>query len=80
MKRIFLIAALVCALSCSEEDDPTTDQGCLTGIPKSGPPERVLIRCCTNQQYLAGNNTGAGGTSSWTLYTGHQWAKCDDCK
>lgn len=79
MKTITVFLTLMLLAACSEED-PGTDQGCLSGIPKSGPPERVTIRCSTQQQYLAGSNTSAGGTSSWTLYTGHQWAKCDDCK
>jgi hypothetical protein len=79
MQRV-ITTILVCILmiGCSD-DEPATDQGCLTGIPKAG-WNRVLIRCCTNKQYLAGSNTSAGGTSSWDLYTGHQWAKCSDCK
>lgn len=71
---IFLIIALACS-----DDESNSDQGCLTGIPKSG-GNRVLIRCSTNKQYLAGSNTSAGGTASWDSYTGHQWAKCNDCK
>lgn len=77
MKKLLVI--LFIAVGCSD-DEPQTDHGCLTAIPKSGPQTRVLIRCSTKEQYLAGSNTTQGGTSSWTLYTGHQWAKCDDCK
>lgn len=77
MKYVVLIL-LLATMSCSD-NEPETDQGCLTGIPKAG-GNRVLIKCSTNKQYLAGSNTSAGGTSAWDLYTGHQWAKCSDCK
>jgi hypothetical protein len=78
MKQVVLILFFALTIACS--DDSGTDQGCLTGIPKSGPQDRVLIKCSTRQEYLAGSNTSAGGTSSWTLYNGHQWEKCGDCK
>lgn len=77
MKQVVLILALF-AFSCSD-DDPETENGCLTGIP-TGATDRVLIKCSTREQYLAGNNVSAGGTASWNAYTGHQWAKCNDCK
>jgi hypothetical protein len=76
MKKLFAI--LLIATACSD-DEPKSDQGCLTGIPQ-GTNTRVLIRCSTNKEYLAGSNTSAGGTASWNQYTVHQWAKCDDCK
>jgi hypothetical protein len=79
MKQVVLILLFTLTIACSD-DDSETDQGCLTGIPKSGPQDRVLIKCSTKEQYLAGSNTSAGGTSSWTLYSGHKWEKCGDCK
>jgi len=77
MKKVLLIAALICALACDEEE--TTEEGCLTGIPKSG-GSRTLIKCSTREQYLAGDNTSQGGTASWTLYTSHEWEKCKECQ
>lgn len=77
MKHVILILALA-FFSCSDDDDPT-DKGCLTGVPK-GQTERILIKCSTHDQYLAGSNTGAGGTSAWDSYSGHKWEKCGDCK
>lgn len=77
MKQVVLILALF-AFSCSD-DDPTSETGCLTGIP-SGSTDRVLIKCATREQFLAGSNVSAGGTSSWNAFTQHQWAKCSDCK
>lgn len=77
MKHVIWIL-LVILCSCSD-DEPETDQGCLTGIP-NGTQDRVLIKCSTQEQFLAGSNTSAGGTASWNQYTAHQWAKCDDCK
>jgi len=75
VRKILAILVIVCA--CTE---PETDQGCLTGIPKSGGTGRILIRCSTRQEYLAGNNVGAGGTVSWDSFISHEWEKCDDCK
>jgi hypothetical protein len=77
MKKVVTILILMVILSCSDDDE--TNKGCLTGIPKSG-GDRTLIKCSTREEYLAGNNTSAGGTASWDAFTGHQWAKCADCK
>lgn len=77
MKKLLVILLIACACS---DDEPGTDQGCLTGIPKTGSQDRVLIKCSTKQQYLAGSNTGAGGTASWNSYTSHKWEPCSDCK
>lgn len=78
MKQVVTILLLFTILACSD-DDPERNKGCLTGIPKSG-GDRVLIKCSTREEYLAGNNTSAGGTASWDAFTGHQWAKCGDCQ
>jgi hypothetical protein len=76
MKK-YLFIILIAFVACSEEE-PESDQGCLTGIRK-GTNYRVTIRCSTHQQFLAGNNTHAGGTSNWSDYEDHQWAKCSAC-
>lgn len=76
MKKIIAVALLLFALSCSDEEE--SNIGCLTGILK-GTNYRVTIRCCTRQEYLAGNNVNAGGTSNWTDYTSHDWEKCSAC-
>ena len=77
MRKLLAILIILCACS---DDEPETDQGCLTGIPKAGGTGRILIRCSTHHEYLAGNNVGAGGTVSWDSFTSHEWKKCDDCK
>lgn len=77
MKRIILIIAFISLFGC--EDEPETDQGCMTGVPV-GLNYSVHIRCCTKQQYLAGNNVNAGGTANWASYTDHKWEKCSSCK
>lgn len=76
---IAVVAGLIYFLVGCSEDEPTTDQGCLTGI-RNGTTDRVFIRCCTRKEYLAGDNTTAGGTANWSNYTNHQWAACPDCK
>jgi hypothetical protein len=75
--KLFFAILFVC-LACSD-DDESSNIGCQTGIPK-GSTDRVLIRCSTQQEHLAGNNVNAGGLSTFTNYTQHQWAKCGDCK
>jgi hypothetical protein len=79
MKTFILCIILIAGLSvgCSEKQDPT-NQGCLTGVNSDG--NRVLIRCCTKDQYLAGSNVNAGGTAIWPNYSGHKWESCQDCK
>lgn len=76
MKKIIFVCILA-FFACEEE--PESDIGCMTGIPKSGGTDRVLIRCCTHKQYLAGNNVNAGGIASSINYTNHKWEKCPDC-
>lgn len=77
---LFLSLLVLFSLAgCQEEE--VSDKGCLTGIRK-GESERVLIRCCTYQEYAAGSNVAAGGTASWANYTEHKWeavADCQDC-
>lgn len=75
MKKVIFIC-LLAFFACEEE--PESNIGCMTGIPK-GQNYRVQIRCCTKQEYLAGNNVNAGGTSNWTSYEDHEWAKCGAC-
>jgi len=79
-KTIFILALLAIAASCTKETGP--QMGCMTGIPK-GYTNRALIRCCTKEQYQAGNNVAAGGIASFTNYTSVTWtpvANCNDCK
>jgi hypothetical protein len=76
MKKLLVILMILTACS---EDEPDTDKGCQTGISKQT-GQRELIRCCTQQQALAGDNVQAGGTPNFTNYTNHKWAPCDDCK
>lgn len=79
MKKLILAIMLVAFMGCESEDqDPNAGTGCMTGIPK-GQNYRVQIRCCTRQEFLAGNNVNAGGTSNWTSYTDHDWEKCSAC-
>lgn len=80
MKHVVFIF-LASLFACSDDDsNSASSKGCLTGIPKSGSQNRVLIRCCTNQEYLAGSNTSAGGTSDWDAFKSHKWELCDKCK
>lgn len=81
MKTFIIISALILLFSCKEDDvDPHAGIGCQTGIPKNGDGQRVLIRCATYEQYIAGNNTNAGGIPASSDYTEQQWAKCSECK
>jgi hypothetical protein len=76
-KLIFLIAVVM--FSCSDEKTETnTDMGCSTGVNSSG--DRVLIRCATQKQHMAGDNVGAGGIPTYGYYTDHQWEKCENCQ
>lgn len=76
MKKAIFILLLVAAIGCTKETGP--QMGCMTGIPK-GYTNRGLIRCCTKEQYQAGNNVAAGGTANWTQFTNHQWTPIDNC-
>lgn len=78
MKHVVL-AILLILTACNSDDEPSSGKGCLTGISKQS-GQRELIRCCTREQYLAGSNTSAGGTSSWNGYSSHKWEVCPDCK
>lgn len=70
------IVVLLFVIGCSETEKELI--GCTTGIPK-GETERVLIRCSTKKQFLAGNNTSQGGISYWNSYTGHKFEECSNC-
>jgi len=76
-KLLFIILLLV---SCDKDDEDTNNSGvgCLTGYSKTT-KKLELIRCCTYEQYTAGSNTSAGGTSSFANYTGHNWKAVNDC-
>lgn len=82
MRRLLYTAFLCICLAGCEKDEPEGEpMGCMTGIPQ-GQNYRVLIRCCTRREFLAGDNVNAGGTSNWTHYTRHEWVKvkkCGDC-
>ena len=71
---LFLMMLL---LSC-KEDDPGPQMGCSTGIRKST-GNREVIRCCTQQDHLAGDNISQGGTDRFTLYLDHEWYEVSDC-
>lgn len=78
MKKAFIIL-LISFASCEDEPDELSDKiGCLTGVPV-GKTDRVPMRCCSRQEFLAGDNTGAGGTSYWNSYTKHAWKAVKDC-
>lgn len=80
MKKLALIFVVTLFVACSEDEKgPTEGMGCMTGINKSGGTTRALIRCCTHQEYLAGDNVARGGTSFFTSYKAHQWEQVDDC-
>lgn len=76
LKLLFIIVVL--SLSGCDDEPEGPQMGCLTGVVKGG-TSRVLIRCCTKEEYLAGGNVNAGGTSNWSNYESHQWVKVDKC-
>ena len=78
---ILLITAASLVLGC-DNNDPGPQKGCLTAIPKVGAPDRIFLRCCTQEEFNSGSNVAAGGTAGWDNYTGHQWvavSSCDKC-
>lgn len=84
MKRltaIFLLTtgALCISLSCSEDGEKGPQIGCMTGLPKSGGTDRELIRCCTKEQALAGDNVAAGGIARAKNYKNISWTPVNDC-
>lgn len=80
MKKIFLIVVVTLFVACSDDEKgPKDGMGCMTGINKSGGTERVLIRCCTHQQFLAGSNEANGGKESVKYYKDIDWRQVDDC-
>lgn len=83
--KALIVIVLLALVSCKEEDgiDPNDpdQKGCMTGVSKSS-GQRVNLRCCTQQEYLAGSNVNAGGYAHWTNYTQHEWkavANCSAC-
>jgi hypothetical protein len=77
MKRLLTILFTFTLISCSDDSGP--QMGCMTGIPKSGGTERVLIKCVTKKSFLAGNNVSEGGTANFANYTNHEWKPVSDC-
>ena len=75
MKKLIYILLFV-AISCSKSD-PGPQMGCMTGLNGAG--TRVLIRCCTNAQFVAGGNVSAGGIASFSSYTQVTWVATSDC-
>lgn len=73
---IALILFVFMFIGCAK-DDPGPQMGCLTGLTGNG--TRVTIRCCTKEQFQAGSNVNAGGTSNWSTYTSHEWKAVSDC-
>jgi hypothetical protein len=81
MKKALLILLIAAAMGCAKEETGP-QMGCMTGIPK-GYTNRGLIRCCTKEQYLCGNNVKCGGIASYSDFTSVTWtpvAKCGDCQ
>jgi hypothetical protein len=84
MKTFLLYAVLLTGLSlgsgCSDKDEPTPRRGCATGINDAG--VRVLIVCCTKEQFIDGGNIKDPVTGESVLddYTHTSWSFCDDCK
>jgi len=76
-KVFAMLLAVLLLAGCSE--DPGPQMGCMTGIPKVGDPVRTFMRCCTKQEYLAGNNVERGGISYFSNYTDHEWKPVSDC-
>jgi hypothetical protein len=76
MKYVLLSILLILA-SC-DKDDPGPQLGCSTGVRKSS-GQRELIRCCTKEQHLSGDNVNEGGVSSFSFFTNHEWTAVSDC-
>lgn len=74
----FLAMLLLLGSSCSKDE---VQMGCMTGIPKgSTSNNRVKIKCCTQDEFFAGDNTAAGGDARlWNMYTDHKWAAVNSC-
>jgi hypothetical protein len=80
MKNIIYALLLTgLSLGCSEKDEPAK-RGCATGINDAG--ARVLIVCCTKEQFIDGENIKDPVTGESVLddYTHTSWSFCDDCK
>jgi len=78
-KTLFTIFLLAAIWSCSEEDKGP-QMGCSIGI-RVGEEDLgyQLLRCCTNEQHLAGNNVQAGGISYFANYKQWKWEAVSDC-
>lgn len=72
-------AIIFCLLifSCAKEKVTLTNIGCESGEVNG---VRVTFRCCTHQQFLAGDNVSSGGTTMYNHYDKVKWALCSDCK
>lgn len=86
MKRLTAIFLLTTVMTyvgsaCSDEEEKGRYEGmgCMTAIPKSGGTTRVQLRCCTYQEFLAGDNVAGGGVPYFANYKEHKWDQVDDC-
>lgn len=76
MRKLILIILILVINSC-QQDDYVPKTGCQTGI-RDG--VRKLMRCCSKQEHLAGNNVAAGGISYFSNYTNQQLEPAGSCK
>jgi len=72
---IFLLATQGCAKKDLKPVGPVIgcESGNINGV-------RYTFRCCTQQQFAAGDNVKSGGTALFTSFKNVQWAPCPDCK
>lgn len=76
---VLLLILFLTAGACQEEDKGP-QMGCSIGI-RIGEEDLgyQLLRCCTNEQHLAGNNVQAGGISYFANYKQWKWEAVSDC-
>lgn len=81
MKRTILLIIILFAFSCKEDEPSGPQMGCVTGINKQDATNTIVyIKCITKEQYLAGNNTAAGGLfPEIVYYKNTSWKAINDC-
>lgn len=80
--RTILLIAFLSLLSCEREQANPVGLGCQSGLHAgySAISKRVVYRCSTYEQFLAGSDTSKGGTAEYNNYVENQWTPCTDCK